>query len=315
MLSRTIFIKPVGNCCNMNCLYCFEKNSLFVETQGLLSADDAISYLESYKNYQNIFIVFHGGEPMIAGEEYFKKVLDFISTEFNGNVNVQIQTNGSLFKESWVSLLKPYKKILSFSFSLDPIGTKDLRYHDDCNLRTEIINNLERVNSEFDNTGIISVMHKYNHQYFIKFIELLIDKKIKNITINKFRFNNDSEFSITEEEYSKELINITLYWIKNKLYKKIHIQPLNALLSDKNKICLYLNDIDKCKYFSVLEPNLQYNHCYHIKHPVSQVNTKCKDCSISDFCGGGCLAESIDNDFCKGRFILHDFIGRLKNDH
>lgn len=313
MKSRTIFIKPVGNNCNMSCVYCFEKNDKWENGRDSLSVEDTITYLEKFVTYDHVFIVFHGGEPLLAGNKYYKSVLDYILNTFSGTIHVQIQTNGSLLNEEWIALLRTYRDILSISISIDPIGRNDLRYQNNDDLRTRVINNIYKITSEFENTGIIAVMHKYNRDCFINFIEeLCIPLKIKNITINKFRYDAGSKFSVTEEDYTKELIKITDYWIRKKLYRSLHIQPLNALLSNHNKICLFLNDVNKCRYFSVLEPGMKYEHCYHIQHPRAHLDKKCEECSILDFCGGGCLAEKNDDDFCKGRFILHDFIGRLK---
>ncbi|MGE9915601.1 radical SAM protein [Megasphaera elsdenii] len=313
MRSRTIFIKPVGNRCNMRCRYCFEQNDVCDNKKMSLTLEDTISYLDKYKRYDYIFIVFHGGEPLLAGEDYYRQILSYISNVFRGGVYVQIQTNGSLLKNSWITLFKYYRDILSISISIDPIGNKDLRYCGNEKLRNDIIENVSKITSELDNTGVISVMHRYNKNAFIKFIEKISCLNIKNITINKARYSIDSGIDITESEYSRELIRIAQYWIRTKLYRKLHIQPLNALLSKNNKICLFLNDVNKCRNFSVIEPGLQYDHCYHIQNLKSQMDKKCTECSILDFCGGGCLAEKNDDNFCKGRFILYDFISFLSS--
>ena len=49
MRSRTIFIKPVGNRCNMRCRYCFEQNDVCDNKKMSLTLEDTISYLDKYK--------------------------------------------------------------------------------------------------------------------------------------------------------------------------------------------------------------------------------------------------------------------------
>ena len=153
MRSRTIFIKPVGNRCNMRCRYCFEQNDVCDNKKMSLTLEDTISYLDKYKRYDYIFIVFHGGEPLLAGEDYYRQILSYISNVFRGGVYVQIQTNGSLLKNSWITLFKYYRDILSISISIDPIGNKDLRYCGNEKLRNDIIENVSKITSELDNTA------------------------------------------------------------------------------------------------------------------------------------------------------------------
>ena len=108
-----IFVKPVGPICNLSCRYCYYlgKKTLFPENNHFLMADEL---LEKYviqhilaTSETNISFSWHGGEPLLAGIDFFRKVITLQhkhkpagSTIVNG-----IQTNGTLLDDEWCSFL------------------------------------------------------------------------------------------------------------------------------------------------------------------------------------------------------------------
>lgn len=311
----TIMIKMVGNSCNMNCTYCYEHIST-KKNVNITSVTEVIEYLKQYKNYKHVFFVFHGGEPLLADINLIKKCLNYITKNFYNEYNIQFQTNGTLLNNEWIQLFKKYEPQLSLSISLDPIGIKDLRKSYNMDYRKIVERNISLYANELSNVGIISVVHRYNIHFFIPFIEWLINHKIKNLTINKYRTNNfNNNAYITEMEYTKFLKKLCIIWIKKELYKTINIQPLNSLLSNsKNKLCIYLPDEKKCTYFKTFFNGKNISdYCDHIidkNEPI--LSNKCKTCEIYSLCGGGCLIEKKDNTFCEARKELFKFISEVK---
>ncbi|MGL5723609.1 radical SAM protein [Cetobacterium sp.] len=308
----TLMLKIVGNSCNLKCEYCYENRN--ISYNNIFSLNEIKTKLEQFKNYKNIFLIFHGGEPLLTPKNLFKEIMEYITKEFLGKLNIQIQTNGTLIDEEWIEIFKNYKKILSISISLDPAGEKDLRKIKD---RENIFLNLERLQKELSNIGIISVAHQYNKDDFINFIEYLQLINIKSLTINKYRLvENQANIGITESQYNKLLEQILEYWIKSESYKKIRIQPLISLLSKENKLCLYLNDKNKCKQFRTFYPGEEsIIYCDHYKEEEIDIiqEKKCVECSIYSFCGGGCRMEKKDENYCNARKRMYKYIGRLKN--
>jgi uncharacterized protein len=115
MMSREfqIFVKPVGPDCNLSCRYCYYlgKKRLYPDKVNYIMADDIlenyiIGHIEATTgNFVNFS--WHGGEPLLAGIDFFKKVLKFQqkykaagTTIVNG-----IQTNGTLLNDKWCSFL------------------------------------------------------------------------------------------------------------------------------------------------------------------------------------------------------------------
>jgi uncharacterized protein len=108
-----IFVKPVGPVCNLNCRYCYylKKKDQYPSTDRFLMSDDV---LEKYviqhiqASTENIIsFSWHGGEPLLAGTDFFRKALKIQkkhkpagSTIING-----VQTNGTLLNDEWCDFL------------------------------------------------------------------------------------------------------------------------------------------------------------------------------------------------------------------
>lgn len=307
----TIMLKLVGTACNMCCQYCYEhvaqNNKNFFST-----AEDVKQYLKRYVEYKHVFLVFHGGEPLLAKFDEIKKILIFIRDNFKYEYRIQFQTNGTLLNDKWIELFQEYEPNISLSISIDPIGKLDLRKAQGFNYRNSVENNLDKYSKSIANIGIISVVHKYNIAYFESFISDLINKGIKSVTINKIQGVDPIEsYGITEMEYVNLIIGLSKKYISKGWYKTINIQPINSLFSrNGNRICTYLADEHKCLYFNTyysLDDITSY--CDHIvTNVLPEVPKKCFQCDIYSKCGGGCLAEKKDDTFCEARHKLFEFI-------
>ncbi len=84
MKSLSLFIKPASSLCNMKCRYCFYANvsdNRAIKSYGIMREDvmnviidKAITELDE-EGILNI--AFQGGEPLVAGFEYFKSFCDY----------------------------------------------------------------------------------------------------------------------------------------------------------------------------------------------------------------------------------------------
>lgn len=108
-----VFVKPVGPACNLACSYCYylEKSNLFQNEKSYLMNDEVLEHyvIQQIEATESTIVNFswHGGEPTLAGLDYFKKIVSLQKkylpkekTIFNG-----IQTNGTLLDEEWCKFL------------------------------------------------------------------------------------------------------------------------------------------------------------------------------------------------------------------
>ena len=314
--SITIMVKIVGTACNMQCKYCYE-HVASNEHKGSEDFNSIKKYLSKYEDYDHVFIVFHGGEPLLAKKELMAELLEYIFLNFNRHCHVQIQTNGTLLDYEWIEIFEKYVPKLSLSISLDPKGKLDLRGSDKMEYRQVVVDNIKKFINRIENIGIISVAHAYNVDDFIPFILELQELGISSLTINKYQTKNfNSDCYISEKEYVDLLKRVFVEWISNRWYNIFNIQPLLALFSNHpNKICTYLPDENKCSYFKTFYNEYDCSDlCDHISNKdLLKVEKKCLACDVYAKCGGGCLAEKKHNSFCEARRELFDFIEEVKN--
>ncbi len=108
MDALSLLIKPVSGSCNMRCAYCFYADvseSRDVSNRGTMTLDTlelivkkAFAQAKQFASFS-----FQGGEPMLAGLDFFKT---FIALQKDHNTNSievfhSIQTNGTLIDDEW----------------------------------------------------------------------------------------------------------------------------------------------------------------------------------------------------------------------
>jgi uncharacterized protein len=104
-----VFAKPVGSSCNLHCKYCYylSKRDLYPDTGNLIMTDNIlekyiIQHIEASEE-DIINFSWHGGEPLLAGIDFYRKVLKLQSVHKPSGKTILngIQTNGTLIDEEW----------------------------------------------------------------------------------------------------------------------------------------------------------------------------------------------------------------------
>ena len=108
MEAASILIKPASSNCNINCSYCFYKclsENREQYSMGFMSGETleilirrAFDYVDS-----SITFAFQGGEPMLAGLDFYKKAIA-LQKQYNTNhirVENTLQTNALLIDRAW----------------------------------------------------------------------------------------------------------------------------------------------------------------------------------------------------------------------
>ncbi|MGG5329477.1 SPASM domain-containing protein [Enterococcus sp. AZ163] len=128
----SVLIKPASSLCNLRCSYCFYANisSLReVRSYGRMKTDVTESMIKNIfvdlENGDSLSLAFQGGEPTLAGLEYFKNVVALVNAqEKRVQVNYAIQTNGVIINRQWCHFLKENNFLVGLSIDGHPL------YHD-----------------------------------------------------------------------------------------------------------------------------------------------------------------------------------------
>ena len=176
--------KPIGAVCNLKCQYCYylHKTDLLQSSSSPKISDEILEkYIREYIQYQPgpvINFSWQGGEPTLAGIDFFKKVIKYQNKYSTPDKQIQndIQTNGTLIDENWCIFLKENNFLVGISID----GPKDLHdiYRTDC-----------QNNSSFEKTvNATKLMKKYNVDFNV--LTVLNNKNTKE-PLKVYRFLRD----------------------------------------------------------------------------------------------------------------------------
>lgn len=105
-LAKLPIIKVVGDFCNLRCKYCFYHGRV-QSAPTIMSESLLVRFLSQYASLfegQKACFIWHGGEPLLAGIEFFQKVVSSQDKLFgNSQVDNRIQTNATLITDEWAS--------------------------------------------------------------------------------------------------------------------------------------------------------------------------------------------------------------------
>ncbi len=119
----SLLIKPVSALCNLDCAYCFyleREADPYRDLPLRRMTDETLERLvDSYLfySYPASAFAFQGGEPMLAGVEFFEKLVKLQQLLGRGGQSVSnsIQTNAVLIDDRWCELFSAYRWLAGVS--------------------------------------------------------------------------------------------------------------------------------------------------------------------------------------------------------
>lgn len=112
-----IVIQP-SSLCNLNCNYCYVPDRLDPTKMSEVIHRDVLKKLSvSPIIRKNLEFLWHCGEPLTVGIDFYERHNQFVSEYFQGNFNVlnHIQTNAVLINDEWAQFFKEYNYMVTVS--------------------------------------------------------------------------------------------------------------------------------------------------------------------------------------------------------
>lgn len=333
-----VFVKPVGARCNLRCRYCYyiDKEKIITGKKIQLMSDEIlekyiIQHFEASSGTE-VFFSWHGGEPTLAGLDFYRKALTFQKKHrpFSYTVYNGIQTNGTLIDREWCEFLADNNFYVGVS--IDGYGelhdrfriNKDGRpsFHEAIegykllrkfNVRTEILCVVNSVNVEKP----IEVYRFFKElgAQFITFLPLVIRDASKKEKV--------SEMSVTSEKFGVFLCKIFDEWVSEDIGKiKIQIfeEAIRPAFNQEHTLCIFKKI---CGGVPVVELNGDFYSCDHYvdnEHYIGNISSSsieqmlssekqlyfgleklrslpqyCLECEVRDMCNGECPKNRFNN--------------------
>ncbi|MCL2775215.1 MAG: radical SAM protein, partial [Oscillospiraceae bacterium] len=119
----SVLIKPASSLCNLRCRYCFYHDiseNRDMPSYGVMTEETADKLIENAVSSaeKSISFAFQGGEPTLAGLDYFNyfiKRVNTVNTVKRLQINYAIQTNGINVTEEFARFLKTNNFLVGLS--------------------------------------------------------------------------------------------------------------------------------------------------------------------------------------------------------
>ena len=232
----TLILKPTSDC-NFRCAYCYHADTHY--QSGFMSYDILEKTIKAVQaEYHTISYVWHGGEPLLCGMDFFKKALALQKKYLNDNKIINsVQSNGSLLDDEYIAFFK--ENDFSVCVSFDGEGrSNSLRE------QTELV--YQKILYAKKNDLPIAALSVVNANNVDKVIENY--KFFKAIDVHT-KFNpifastgiDCSEYLITSEQYSETMINLFEYMLNDKEPFKVEpiFEYINMYFGLPGRECIY----------------------------------------------------------------------------
>ncbi|MBI5282542.1 MAG: radical SAM protein, partial [Candidatus Solibacter usitatus] len=119
----SLLIKPASAVCNLDCQYCFYLDrdaDPYKDLPARVMTEETLQRLVDtylFYSYPAATFAFQGGEPTLAGLQFFEKLVKFQKRYGRDGQSVSnaLQTNGVLLDQDWCQLFREYSFLIGIS--------------------------------------------------------------------------------------------------------------------------------------------------------------------------------------------------------
>jgi uncharacterized protein len=273
-----IFAKPVGALCNLRCRYCYylEKQALYPSEEALIMNDDIlekyiIQHIEATTE-EIVFFSWHGGEPLLAGIDFFRKVVSLQKKHKPSEVKIVngVQTNGTLIDNKWAWFFAENNFIVGIS--IDGPGDMHNKFRITSDSRSSlphVLRGYETLRRYKIKSEILCVVNSYNVKFplvIFNFFKELEARYITFLPLVERRPGTESGVSratVPSLEFGRFLISVFDEWIERDIGEiKIQIfeEAARTAFNQEHTLCIFK---ENCGGVPVVERNGDFYSCDH----------------------------------------------------
>jgi uncharacterized protein len=285
-----VFVKPVGAVCNLACSYCYylKKGKLYPEENSFRMADDLLEeYIVQHINASSgpeLFFSWHGGEPTIAGLQYFRRIVELQQKHQPDNCRIVngLQTNGTLLNDDWCRFFSKENFVVGISID----GPEDLHSiyrasKDGKSSFDETIRGYQLLKSSGIQCEILCVVNSVNVIHPLRVYRFFKELKAEFITflplVEQLTFGEKlvSERTVPAKAFGKFLCVIFEEWKAFDIGKvKIQIfeEAIRTAFDLEHTLCIFKKT---CGGVPVIEHNGDFYSCDHFvdqKHHIGNIS-------------------------------------------
>lgn len=297
-LAFNIMLKPAGSLCNLGCAYCY-----YLDKSGIYGGREprmTLPVLERVtrecieaNDVSEVHFVWHGGEPLVMGLDFFRKAVEF-QRRYAGGKRIQnsVQTNGTLLTDEWARFFRDHDFLVGISLD----GPRDIhdRFRLDLGGRPsfdQVMVGLEKLKEhgvEFNTLTTVSragegrgkevyEFLKSVGSHYMQFLPVLEYVRMKGINSRPVIVEPNAPgavpafWSVTAGEFGKYMCDIFDEWVMldiGKYFVQLFDAALSAWCGQRDGVCIFGRS---CYGNAVIEHNGDLYVCDHFVYPSYKV--------------------------------------------
>jgi uncharacterized protein len=331
-----VFVKPAGSLCNLGCHYCYylHKEHLYPKDESFRMPDDVleeyiVQHIEACPG-SVIQFSWHGGEPMVLGLDYFRKIVALQRKHQPPHRRIinGMQTNGTLLDERWCRFLAEEGFVVGISLD----GPEELhdRYRvtkGDNPTHQLAMRGYELLRQHEIPLNILCVVHAQNVQHpaeVYRFFKQLKARYVEFLPLVEPQPDEEGSVSsrtVPAEAFGNFLCTIFDEWVSQDI-EQVNVQMFEEVartaLGQEHALCIFRKT---CGDVPVIEHNGDFFSCDHFvdtQHHLGNIREtplvdllesptqrafgqakwdtlprSCQTCEVLRFCHGGCPKDRI----------------------
>jgi uncharacterized protein len=326
-----VFAKPVGAECNLRCRYCYylEKEKLYKHSELIRMPDEILEkYIVSHigaSTEPDIFFSWHGGEPTLAGLDFFRKVVKLQEkyTPSGRKIINGIQTNATLLNDDWCKFLASEGFFVGVSIDgPEEIHNKMRISKDNRGSFKKTLAGYKLLRKHNVQTELLAVVNAENMEYplevyrFLKQLGSIYMTFLPLVEKDPLSVTGASSISVESETFGAFLSAIFDEWVSNDIGRiKIQIieEAARTAFNQEHTLCIFKKT---CGGVPVVEHNGDFFSCDHYvdkEHLIGNITERsmaemldsdrqrsfglnkltslpeyCLKCEVSEMCNGEC---------------------------
>lgn len=346
MKNLTLLIKPAAGLCNMKCGYCFYRAESESRQNGIMTRETVEKLINKISEYspKNLSVIFQGGEPTIAGLEFFVYFTNRLNGSVKADIEYSIQTNGLLIDNRFAKFFKENDFLVGIS--LDGARKSNDRYRKDKNGGSVLsqvltaINTLKKYDVFFNILSVVDNENakeiEANYKYFkkhgftnLQFIPYIDEWEGISLSADAYEAFLKKLFDLWYADFDPDDF-VSIRQFNNYIDILAGYRPENCAMCG---ICggYYViesnGDIYPCDFYcrdeykigNISDPTpfeMNEKHKKFIEESMI-IHEHCRECKYYSLCRGGCKrdrsADFTENKYCEAYRNFFDYsLDRLK---
>ncbi len=353
MKNLTIMIKPASSLCNLRCKYCFYaniSNLREVKNYGVMSIETLESLLRNIRkdidSGDRIAFVFQGGEPTLAGLDWFQYFTAIVDRWKEIHVSYALQTNATLLDEQWCQFLKKYNFLVGVSWDILPECQNEARVDPSGkSTQKKVMESIALLNAWHIEYNILCTLTNFVARYpnqvwkqlvrhdirYVQFTPCLdeLDKpgeSVYALSPKRFAFFYDRIFQLWYADFRKgkgrsvklfdDIMNLMVCGVPSACGMDGQCSPQMIVEADGSVYPCDFYCMDEYKLGNLARTEIRQIYESEAMHSFltrpHKMPASCRNCRFVRFCGGNCkrMQRQIcyeENDSYCG---YQDFLGR-----